>query len=252
MKRAMSKQKRIVLLTAAVVLAVVAAGLAGYKVHRIRECDQKVIFLSFDDYSIDSWEQYFDLFDQYKVKVTFFVCAWEPSDFCYEAIARGHEIGYHTGGHVKLTDLTREEFYEQAIAPIEIFREKGIELTSFAYPYGEYEDWMNEELLQYYHTLRGAFLYEVRYKSDIPHCFLESYSLDNIHFESDEDFRERIAGILDDFCGKAPRAVTSMYSHAIDPDGAWCISPKRLEILFQEAEKRNIRFCTYKQWQEPY
>lgn len=244
--------KKIWIISALVLILALAAGLTAYKAHRVYVANQRVILLAFDDYNAVNWEEYFDLFDKYNVKVTYFVNASEPTDFCYKAIERGHEIGYHTVGHVNLTEVSRDEFYEQAIAPIEVFREKGIELTSFAYPYGEYEDWMNEELLQHYNTLRGAWYYDVKSKADMQHCFMESYPLDNTYFESDDQFREKIVALLDRFCAGGSGIVTSMYSHAIDSDGAWCVSPDRLEILFQEAQKRDIRFCTFKEWQTPY
>ncbi len=251
MKKKLSKKVRITILAGALILAAAAVGLAAYKAYRVRVANQKVILLAFDDYNAENWKKYFDLFDQYDVKVTYFVSAWEPTDFCYEAIERGHEIGYHTASHARLTEVSEEEFYEQAIAPIEVFHEKGIELTSFAYPYGNYEEWMNEKLLQYYKTLRGAYKYEVKTKEDLQHCFIESYPLDNVYFESDEQFREKIVALLDGFCQEGPGTVISVYSHAID-GGDWCVAPNRLEILFQEAQKRDIRFCTFNEWQEPF
>ncbi len=73
-----------------------------------------------------------------------------------------------------------------------------------------------------------------------------------VQYKNDEEFKEAITELLDKFCEYGPGVALSMYSHAIDPDGDWCVSPDRLEILFQEAEKRDIKFCTFKQWQEPY
>ena len=102
------------------------------------EKNQSGILLAFDDYDTDSWEAAFDLFDEYGVKATFFVNAFGPGDFCAQAKERGHEIGFHTIGHMDLTLLEEEHIIEQAIAPIESFREQGYELTAFAYPYGKY------------------------------------------------------------------------------------------------------------------
>lgn len=248
----LNKKNRKIILAAGLVLAAVAAGLIAYKARRVYMANQKVILLAFDDYNVENWREYFDLFDKYNVRVTYFINALEPDNFCYEAIERGHEIGYHTQNHVNLREVSHDEFYEQAIAPIEVFHEKGIELTSFAYPYGSYEEWMNEELLQYYNTVRGAYYYDVKWKANMQHCFIESYPLDNIYFKSDEQFREEIVALLDKFCAEGPGVVTAMYSHAIEGGGDWCVAPERLEILFEEAQKRDIRFCTYKEWQKPY
>ena len=75
--------------------------LYGYR--RREQRNQKGILLSFDDYSPDSWSDAFELLDEYGAKVTFFVTLSEPTDFCAEAVRSGHEIGFHTAQHVKMT-----------------------------------------------------------------------------------------------------------------------------------------------------
>lgn len=228
------------------------AALYGYRHYQIKrqvqERNQKGILLAFDDYNPDSWQEHFDLFDEYGVKVTFFVNLKKPDAFCAEAEKRGHEIGFHTAEHAKLTEVSEEEFYEQAIAPIENFRSEGYELTSFAYPFGYYEEWMNEELLKYYKTLRGAWHFQGCYKEMLRGGFIEAYSIDNLHFESDEHFREEIGKLLDVLKDCDDGTVASLFSHAIS-GGDWCITADRLEILFQEAKKRDLVFYTFRELQ---
>ncbi len=226
----------------------IATAAFAWRIKEVKDQRQRVLVIAFDDYSARDWESIFDLLDEYDTKVTFFINAFEPTDFCEKAIARGHEIGFHTGSHVHLNGLSEEEFYSEAIAPVEVFREKGIELTSFAYPYGEFEDWMHEELWKYYKTLRGAYNFEVRFKSEVPHCFIDSYSLDNIHFSSDEEFRACVVELLDAFCGCDEGTVASVFTHAIGA-GDWCITNERLEVLLQEARKRDIKCTSFKELQ---
>ncbi len=107
------------------------------------------ILLAFDDYSPDNWRQYFDLFEEYGVHVTFFIAWDEPTDFCFEALEKGHDIGFHSIGHTDVTAMSEEELQRCVIDPIEVFRKKGIELTSFAYPYGYRTDELDDKLLQY-------------------------------------------------------------------------------------------------------
>lgn len=241
----MKKKLLIAGLTAFAVLLLACAGIFFAKK---TEYNQKGILLAFDDYSAETWREAFDLFEKYDVHVTFFINASEPTDFCTEAAARGHEIGFHTVNHAKLTDVSREEFYAQAIAPIAVFREAGCELTSFAYPYGEYEDWMNEALLKHYQSVRGAWHYQGYYKEQVENGFIESKSIDNISFESTEDYRIQIGEMLDGLNACDNGTVASMFSHAIGA-GDWCISLERLEILFQEAQKRGLKFYTFKELQ---
>lgn len=255
MKRKQLNVKKNVILIILAVFCIIFGIYAVWKVYhhfevkkQIELRNQKGILLCFDDYSYQTWEDNFDLFDKYGVKVTFFVNLSEPTDFCAEAVERGHEIGFHTVGHVRLTEASKEEFYQQAIAPIEVFCEQGYELTTFAYPYGAYEDWMNTELLKYYKTTRGASHYMGYYKESVPGGFIEARSIDNGEFESEEHYKETIDEYLDILCGCEDGTIAVMFSHAID-GGTWCIAPERLEYLFQEAQKRGLQFYTFKDLQ---
>lgn len=220
---------------------------AGYKLHQYALRNQKGILLAFDDTSTESWEDNFDLFDAYHVKVTFFISTAEILDFFDKALARGHEIGFHTRYHINLTE-NPDMLYAEAIEPLEAFRAAGYNITSFAYPYGTYEEWMNVELLKYYNTLRGAWYYRGVAKEALKKGFIESYSIDNLHFASDEEFRAAIVKMLDGLYECGDGTVVSIFSHAIG-DGSWCISRERLIILFEEAQKRNFKFYTFQELQ---
>jgi hypothetical protein len=91
------------------------------------------LLLAFDDDYTEAWERYFDLFDTYGAKVTFFVIG-EFSPFCDEALRRGHDIGYHSLHHLDLRKQSRSKFTEETILGAESFRESGIPLAAFAYP----------------------------------------------------------------------------------------------------------------------
>lgn len=250
--------KRKLLITSCILISILIIAFAGMYVYHLHQVslqkekvalrNQKGLLLSFDDYSIDSWREHFDLFEKYDAKVTFFINYTDPSVFCQEAISRGHEIGYHTASHVNLTEVSESEFYEQAIAPLEIFREAGYEISSFAYPYGAYEDWMHEELLQHYDTLRGAYTFQGCYKETLLNGFIDSYPLDNKFFESDKAYQETVIELLDALENCNDGTVASVYSHAIS-DGDWCITAERLEFLLQEAQKRNLVFYTFNEFQ---
>lgn len=237
-----NKAKGWVICIAALFLAT-AAVLGGIKLYRIYQRDQCGILLAFDDYNSSNWEEYFDLFDEYGVKVTFFINAEEPTDFCYRALERGHEIAFHTVEHADLREVSQEEIYRQAIAPIEVFREKGIDLTTFAYPYGHYSEELNEMLLEHYTVVRGAYALQVNNKHALRGGFVESMSLDNVNYESQEAYEAYITEILTQLKqGKAN--VISMYSHAI-AEGDWCVSPDKLRFLFQKADELGLQFYTF-------
>ena len=255
MEKTGSRKKIVIVVILCIVMCALLAGMFAMRAYRrhvaawqVQQRNQKGILLAFDDYNPNSWSEHFDLFDKYGVKVTFFVNLKEPDEFCAEAVKRGHEIGFHTVGHAKLTEVSKEEFYEETIAPIENFRSQGYGLTSFAYPYGRYEDWMNEELLQHYETVRGAYHFMGYYKESLKKGFMEAYPLDNTYFESDEQFREKVEELLDVLVGCDDGTVACVYSHAIS-GGGWCITADRLEILFREAAERNLVFYTFQELQ---
>lgn len=240
----MNKMRKRLAICAGVLLLVAAGVLGGIKLYRIYQRDQCGILLAFDDYNAENWEEYFDLFDEYGVKVTFFVNLSEPTDFCYHALERGHEIAFHTVGHVDLTQASEEEIYRQAVEPIEVFGEKGIEMTTFAYPYGRYSQELNEILLEHYRVLRGAYLLQVNNKHALRGGFVESLSLDNVNYKSQEEYEEGITEILTELKeGKAN--VISMYSHGISEGGDWCVGPDRLRFLFEKAHELDLQFYTF-------
>ena len=242
------RRKKMLFIVGAVLLAAVCAVLGGIKLYRVAEANRCGICLSFDDYNAENWEDYFPLFEKYGVKVTFFVTASEPTDFCYHAIEAGHDIGFHTVGHVDMSKLDEDEVYQQAIAPIETFREKGIELTSFAYPYGMYSEELNQRLLSYYKVVRGAWYYQLVGKAQMRHGFVESYPLHSINHPSDEEFRESIDAILDEL-SRNKGAIANIYSHAI-AGGDWNVTEERLEYILKKATEMGFKFYTYRELQE--
>lgn len=243
----MKAKKNTIIKVLMALLLVAAVVLGSIKIYRVHEVKKSGILLSFDDYNAENWESYFDLFDEYDVKVTFFVNCSEPTQFCYDAIARGHEIGLHTASHWKVPGLSEAELKEQCLDPIETFREKGIELTTFSYPSGAYTQETNDILLQYYKVLRGAYYYEIRGKADLREGFVESYSIDNINHPSDEEYEESVTRILKDLAANEG-AVGSLYSHAID-GGDWCVSEDHLIFLFEKAKELGLIFYTYQDMQ---
>ena len=232
-------------IAAAAALAAAAVVLGGIKLHRMHLRDQSGILLAFDDYSAESWEAHFDLFEQYDAKVTFFINASEPVEFCYKAQEQGHEIGFHTMSHVKLPDCTDEQVYQEAIAPIGMFREKGIEMTSFAYPYGNYNDRLNEMLLEHYNIVRGAWECQLNLKHNLRHGFVEAMPIDNGYFETQEAFETRVTEVLNEL-KKNKGVVACMYSHAIG-DGEWSIDEEKLEFLLKKAEELGLKFYTFRE-----
>lgn len=229
-------------------LAVTLLALLGLKIYcKLPQENPSGILLSFDDYYEENWEQNFDLFDEYDANVTFFINAGEPTEFCYKAMERGHEIGFHTTKHVNLVEASEEEIWAEAIAPIEVFRKAGIEFTSFAYPYGASSLELDELLLQHYNVVRGGFLYELMPKEKLKKGYVEAKPIDNEYFSSELQFRWVINKMLYE-ARFNEGTVVSMYTHGVEW-GDWCITPPRLEYILKKAKELNLEFYTYKELQ---
>ena len=206
------------------------------------------IVLCFDDYHPETWERHFNLFDMYNARVTFFVDerSGDIINFCQIAQDRGHEIGYHTINHPYLTLLSREQFNIETISRINIFRNAGIELTSFAYPFGAYQTWMHNELLKYYKIVRG-FGGLIQYsKEEIKNGFIESFSIDNVNHRSENNFQNSINNIL--ISAKNNGKIIVLTTHSISND-PWGITTERLEYLLRKVKENELIFYRFKDLQ---
>ena len=208
--------------------------------------DDTGILLSFDDDYFDTWERYFDLFDRHKAQVTFFVLGTYTS-FSEKALKRGHDVGYHSLSHANLK-FSRQTFYAETIAPANNFRNAGVPLVSFAYPFGFYESWMNEELLKTYRILRGFNTgFQVYGKKDIiQNGFIFSKSVDNVLFTRDDDFITMIDTMLRTVKFIGGNLVLPITTHNISDTGDWGIKPRRLEYILQTANDLQLHFYRYK------
>ena len=212
------------------------------------------VIINFDDYHPVTWARHFDLFDKYDAKATFFVheqevVAQRQRDiftFCLAAQERGHEVGYHTINHPELTTLTRDQFFEQTVSRLDLFRDAGVELTSFAYPYGTYRLWMNEELLKYYKIVRGISGYKLYTREDMRSGFLDSISIDNIRYRTDTSFRNDIDKMLN--LAKDAGRVIILTSHGIT-DRDYGITPDRLEYVLAKSKELGLTFFRFKDFQ---
>jgi hypothetical protein len=122
------------------------------------------ICLSFDDANIDNWYSYLDLFDEYNVKVTFYVSHFDKMTTAqkqklHEIENRGHEIAFHTLTHPNMVKKAKSVGAKTLINN-EI--KKGIALMkldnfcpkSFAYPFGSNNLELSDSLLKYFKSLR--------------------------------------------------------------------------------------------------
>ncbi|MDR2185841.1 MAG: polysaccharide deacetylase family protein [Treponema sp.] len=207
------------------------------------EEDEAGILLSMDDDYQDVWEQYFDLFDRYQAKLTFFVTG-RYGPFCSKALNRGHDIGYHTLNHLNLLKVSRKIFFEETLEGLNEFREAEIPLKAFAYPYGLWEPWMHLELFKSFAVIRGfGTTYRIYNGDAIKDSYISSKSIDNIIYKEDDAFKDAVTMMLRTakFLGR----ILPLTTHTIADDAAWGIRPDRLEYLLQSAADLKLAFYRY-------
>jgi len=202
------------------------------------------ILLSFDDDYHDTWEQYLDFFDLYGAKITFFLMG-EYHPFSVTAIERGHDVGFHSLNHLDLRQLSRTVFSNETIVAALPFRDAGVPVTSFAYPYGFYYDWMHSALLEHFSVLRGygtAFL--IYDKNDIRSSYIVSRAIDNTVLQRDDYFYYTIRMMLRTVKFMDRNWVLPMTSHNIS-NGSWAIRHIRLEYLLKTTAELGLKFYKY-------
>jgi peptidoglycan/xylan/chitin deacetylase (PgdA/CDA1 family) len=208
------------------------------------EEDAAGVLLSMDDNYQDGWKAYFDLFDRYGAKITFFVQG-DFCSFCTEALNRGHDIGYHTKNHLNLTRVSREVFRAETLSGLDDFRRAGVPLYAFAYPYGLSEPWMIETLSPAFGLQRG---YGVRFhlhRKEALDGYIASTAVDNILFEEDRQFEQALFFMLfaTKFLGKDH--IASFTTHDISDTAQWGIKPARLEYLLKTMKQLNLKFYRF-------
>ncbi len=124
------------------------------------------IALSFDDSSVDQWEEAMPLLRQYGAKVTFFVTRWAKfsqarKDQLASFVAEGHELQAHGVAHLRAPSYVEEHglatyMKEEAVPSIEAMRADGYAVEAWAYPFGARTSEIDEALLEHVSILRSV------------------------------------------------------------------------------------------------
>ena len=126
---------------------------------------QPGIALSFDDASVHLWFEIRDLFLAYDARVTFFISRYGAIPLYHDAVRElandGHDIAAHSVAHLRAPSYVEEHglqayLDDEATPSIQILRDAGYEVTSFAYPFGARTDELDDALLEHVSILRSV------------------------------------------------------------------------------------------------
>lgn len=123
------------------------------------------IALTFDDYNIDNWYKYVDLFDSLQVKATFYISNYNlltnaQKNKLKDVQKRGHEIAFHSSNHVNFLNYASKEGTDKLIKKeinegLALMNNDGFYPTTFAYPFGKHNDVLDKLLLKQFKSVRA-------------------------------------------------------------------------------------------------
>jgi Polysaccharide deacetylase len=122
--------------------------------------------LSFDDSNIDAWYGARALFQAHGARVTFFVTRYDwftdlGRTWLHELAGDRHEIAAHglrhrNGPNYVIEYGLRAYLDDEVLPSLQLLRDDGFTVTSFAYPYGRRTGEMDHALLQYFERIRSV------------------------------------------------------------------------------------------------
>jgi peptidoglycan-N-acetylglucosamine deacetylase len=153
------------------------------------------VILSFDDAYVNEWYATNQKLKKYGWKGTFFVCKIHTLDQSevqklLKMQKEGHEIAGHTYNHVNAVDYLRvytlRQYLNNEIDPmLRLMNFYGLDVSTFAYPYGSRNEKLDAALLKKFKIIRGrAFCEQVANKQG---CYYDnsslvfSFSIDDTH-----------------------------------------------------------------------
>jgi len=123
------------------------------------------VALTFDDSYISEWHKLIPLLDSFHAKATFYISNYdaisrEDKKKLKELQAHGHEIAFHTTNHFNLNDYVKNCPMDQLIKKEILYGLKrmnadGFYPKTFAYPYGQHNDLLDNTLLQHFKSVRA-------------------------------------------------------------------------------------------------
>ena len=124
------------------------------------------VVFTFDDYYIAEWKMADDTLSQYNWKATFNVSNLNRINDEGWAILKsfqdsGHEIAGHGMNHLNSKEYSKiygvQKYVTDEIIPmITAFNQKGLNVSSYVYPYGARTTEIDNELSSYFNILRGT------------------------------------------------------------------------------------------------
>ncbi|MFK5922099.1 MAG: polysaccharide deacetylase family protein [Verrucomicrobiota bacterium] len=222
------------------------------------------IVLTFDDRNFDDWLAALPLFEQYKIKATFFISGpvdQKALDAALELKKHGHAIGCHSIRHLAAVkyaaQFSAEQYVQKEVLPqLTAFKAAGIHPTAFAYPMSNNNESTDAALLKIFrHVRTGAGISSGERISDKKVFFVPVSNIGKHHILIGKGVDYAPTKILtfqqiDDALTRAAKnkEIIVLYAHRIASSGkGHRISPTALKHIFNSAKKLQLPFYTVDQ-----
>lgn len=213
------------------------------------------VVLSFDDAYVNEWYATNQKLEKYSWKGTFFVCRINTLDQSeieklVEMQKEGHEIAGHTYTHINaipfLTNHSIDEYINQEIDPmLHLMQFYGLDVSTFAYPYGGRTKKLDVALLKKFKIIRGrAFCEENAGKQG---CY---YSNSNLVFSFSIDYTHNHFNIphllkLLEYAKKNNKILLLNSHKTVDKvSGDYQTKNATLEYICKYIKNNNLNFYT--------
>jgi peptidoglycan/xylan/chitin deacetylase (PgdA/CDA1 family) len=122
------------------------------------------VALCFDDNAPEAWQSVQDILDAHHARVTYFVSRWNNLTDDEHAIIHalndaGHDVEPHSVNHIHANDYVAQHgldayVNDEVLPEMMWLNEAGFPSTSYAYPFGEHSDAIDQALFPYFQRLR--------------------------------------------------------------------------------------------------
>ena len=218
------------------------------------------VALTFDDYSIDNWYKYMDLFDSLQVKATFYISNYNlltpaQKNKLKNMQNRGHEIAFHSTNHVNFIEYVKKEGSENLITEevdkgVELMDNDGFYTSTFAYPFGKHNEVIDKLLLKKFRSIRALNGTQDYTRSLVPlkkNKMLYSLGID----ESSKRSLTKIEGLL--VTAQQTDHCAVLLAHKIEKENTTLQIPLwKLKEIIVNAKSLNLRFYTISEISRKY
>lgn len=210
------------------------------------------VCLTFDDRNFANWLKVLPLWKKYDAHATFFVSG-AVDDVAVNAMNLlqndGHSVGLHALHHAKYPNKPDSYIEEEILPQLEICRNSGINVRSFAYPYSLRDEESDRKLFEIFDFLRGG-AWQISDKSNIiaenDRLFVAQTSPKQLFFGIAAGGNFDFHGISKCFYRAAEQNETIVfYAHDITAKIAPShhISVGQLEVLLKLATALEMNIC---------